>query len=406
MIFERKSFLFIQLDMMSLALSQSIYINDGYKKLENISDSHKCVVICYLRQQQEILFVDTLQNSYFNLLEVATIILLQSVCNFKVGDRVKLREGKTGVVKYIGKPEFPQEELVGIELDTWSANARDGSIGDQKFFKTSSGRGYFTPNTSVANIIKAKITEGAYARLKGMLRIPKFNGKTVKIVAYVQKKERWKVKLLHAKQEKRYLGVREENLDPILDWEPLNESNEVKIEGLKFEPMIGDRVQTRNGRYGIVKYVGKVDNSKSVYVGLKLEEYDPNAHDGTFKDHKYFECMDHRGYFVKLENLIENLGKANDGYTNLQNIGDYEKCLVYGYLRKQQEILFSHKLKNHYFNLLEVASIILFQSDGVLLKPKIGDRVILLQGKTGLVKYIGTTQFRYYLFLIRIYMLD
>merc|ERR1712154_255765 len=178
---------------------------------------------------------------------------------FRVGDRVKLQEGKTGVVRYVGKPEFAEEELVGIELDTWSANAGDGSVGGKNIFKTTAGRGYFTRRKSVANIIQSKITEGAYARLKGLLRVPKFNGKTVKIVAYVEKKGRWKVKLLHAKQEKKYLGVREENLDPILDWEPLNNENDSKQESLKEEPKIGDRVKTRKGRYGVVKYVGKVD---------------------------------------------------------------------------------------------------------------------------------------------------
>merc|ERR1712176_614966 len=281
---------------------------------------------------------------------------------FKVGDRVKLQHGKTGVVRYIGRPDFAEEELVGIELDTWSANAGDGSVRGEKVFATSAGRGYFTRRKSVANIIQSKITEGAYARLKGLLRVPKFNGKTVKIVAYVEKKGRWKVKLLHAKQEKKYLGVREENLDPILDWEPLNNENDSKE-----EPKIGDRVKTRKGRYGVVKYVGKVDfvsNSKAVHIGLELEQWDPNGHNGTVRDKTYFTTMDGRGYFVKLENLVENLGKK----------------------KTEKEIERERKLKEE-------------ESRGPRApmpkapEVKIGDHVKLSRGRTGVVKYVGTTEF-------------
>eukprot|EP01083_Nonionella_stella_P236342 830174_1 len=69
---------------------------------------------------------------------------------FKVGDRVKLQHGKTGFVRYIGTPGFSEEELVGIELDSWSANAGDGSVQGEKVFATTAGRGYFTRRKSVA----------------------------------------------------------------------------------------------------------------------------------------------------------------------------------------------------------------------------------------------------------------
>ena len=251
---------------------------------------------------------------------------------FKVGDRVKLQQGKTGVVfvflfsrflcicyhsyccdqvRYIGKPDFSEEELVGIELDTWSANAGDGSVHGQQIFKTTAGRGFFCRRRSVAGIMcQSKITEGAYARLKGLIRVPKFNGKVVKVLGYVERKGRWKVKLLHAKQEKKYLGVKEEHLDPILDWEPINNPNRPREEALKVEPKVGDRVRTRKGRIGTVKYVGPVEftNGSEVQIGLSLDQWDPNGHNGTVKDKKYFQTQDGRGYFVKLDNLVENMG--------------------------------------------------------------------------------------------------
>eukprot|EP01083_Nonionella_stella_P039033 106149_1 len=285
---------------------------------------------------------------------------------FKVGDRVKLQHGKTGVVRYIGTPGFSEEELVGIELDSWSANAGDGSVQGEKVFATTAGRGYFTRRKSVANIIQSTITEGAYARLKGLLRVPKFNGKTVKIVAYVEKKGRWKVKLLHAKQEKKYLGVREENLDPILDWEPISSEKQAKVLSLVEYPSIGERVKTRKGRYGIVKYVGPVDFSPSSkdtpHIGLELEQWDPNGHNGTVKDKKYFVTMDGRGYFVKLDNLVENLGRPKT---------DKE-------IKKEKAFEEANKPKAP-----------------LPAPPKVkqGDRVKLARGRTGTVKYIGPTEF-------------
>ena len=215
-------------------------------------------------------------------------------------------------VRYIGKPDFSKEVLVGIDLDSWSPNARDGSAHGQQIFKTSEGRGFFAPLRSVAKIlVKSKVTEGSYARLKGLYRVPKFNGKTVKIVVFIERQDRWKVKLLHAKQEKKYLGVKEEHLDPILDWEPLNNPNHPLKKALKEYPKVGDQVETREGQMGTVKYVGPVEfgsNHDDLWIGLSLHQWNPNGHNGTVRNKRYFETEEGRGYFVRLEQLIENMG--------------------------------------------------------------------------------------------------
>ena len=121
--------------------------------------------------------------------------------------------------------------MVGIELDSHSDNAGDGTFCGTLILKTLAGRGHFIRRLSVAQVMaKSKVKEGEYARLKGLIRCPKFNGKTVKIVAYVAEKGRWKVKVLHAKQGNKYLGVKEEHLDPVLDWQPVN--NPINVDGM------------------------------------------------------------------------------------------------------------------------------------------------------------------------------
>ena len=60
-----------------------------------------------------------------------------------------------------------------------------------------------------------KVEVGGYVILKGLTGVTKPNGKLVKIVAYVEKQWKWKVKLLQAEQEMEYLGVTSKHLDPI-----------------------------------------------------------------------------------------------------------------------------------------------------------------------------------------------
>ena len=163
---------------------------------------------------------------------------------------------------------------------------------------------------------RCKIREDIYARLKGLSRVPQFNGKTVKIVSYVEKKDRWKVKLLRAGKEKKYLGVKAEHLDPILDWELLNNPKFTQKESLKEYPKVGDQVKTREGLIGIVKYVGNVEFASHIgnkehvrkHIGLSLYQWNLNGHDGTAKEKRYFKTNPGTGYFVKLEDLTENMG--------------------------------------------------------------------------------------------------
>ena len=62
----------------------------------------------------------------------------------------------------------------------------------------------------------------------------------------------------------------------------------------------------------ITQYVGTVafgnGNHQTIYIGLSLEWWNPDGHDGTIKDESYFKADDGYGYFVKFEDLAENMG--------------------------------------------------------------------------------------------------
>jgi len=61
------------------------------------------------------------------------------------------------------------------------------------------------------------IKEGGYATLKALQGAPDLNGKPVKIVKYIADKNRWQVRLLHPGQDKKYLAVKGDHLNPVLD---------------------------------------------------------------------------------------------------------------------------------------------------------------------------------------------
>ena len=48
--------------------------------------------------------------------------------------------GKPGFIRYFGHPSFAKHEIIGVELDIWSANAGDGTAKGEQLFATSGGR--------------------------------------------------------------------------------------------------------------------------------------------------------------------------------------------------------------------------------------------------------------------------
>merc|ERR1711997_1320805 len=71
--------------------------------------------------------------------------------DFGLGDTVRLRKGREGVIKYYNPSK---SKVVGIELSAWSADASDGSHKGKKYFECDSGRGYFTTAKAVSEVLK------------------------------------------------------------------------------------------------------------------------------------------------------------------------------------------------------------------------------------------------------------
>ena len=141
---------------------------------------------------------------------------VQKFENAKVGDRVELGRGKMGTIRYIGQVKFnSSEEVIGIELDKFDAQAHDG----RGYFETKKGHGYAIFKTK--DDIERLIPMSGLKTPKGM-------------------KGRWS-------STEAYGGIAPNNIQ------------------------IDDRVRLQNGRTGVIRWKGKFD-AEPVVVAEETKE--------------------------------------------------------------------------------------------------------------------------------------
>ncbi|XP_056377217.1 kinesin-like protein KIF13A isoform X3 [Hyla sarda] len=83
-----------------------------------------------------------------------------------------------------------------------------------------------------------------------------------------------------------------------------------------FHLSLGDQVCIGDNKIGTVRYIGSVDFSRGVWVGVELH-VQLGKHDGTVKGREYFRCKPKYGVFVRPNRLTKALGstKRDNGST-------------------------------------------------------------------------------------------
>merc|ERR1712228_1097957 len=163
----------------------------------------------------------------------------------KVGDRVTLSNNKQGIIKFIGNTEFSENKpMLGIELDSEDPKATDGSVGNKSYFKTQMGRGIFVRRASVIS----------------------FN-----------------------------------SFESVPDNE--EEESEDDDDDMDFD----DYVELENGSKGIIKFIGKTDFAKGELIGVEMETWDPDGHDGSKHNKRYFSCKQGHGLWTRREKIKKYL---------------------------------------------------------------------------------------------------
>jgi len=200
-------------------------------------------------------FVDEKQAENYDLVKIA------------LGDKVQLRKGRIGFVRYVGKVKGLRGEVVGLELLQWFDRGHNGTYNDEKYYNCKDGTGYWTSRSAVATVLSSSDNSGGSRR-------------SSKISAGAVPK---------TKSNRELSKTKSTELD-----EPI----------LKFG--VGDLVKLKKGREGIVKYYGR----RTQIVGMELTNWNADCGDGTFKGKEYFKCDKGRGYFTSAKAVSEILKRV------------------------------------------------------------------------------------------------
>jgi len=198
-----------------------------------------------------------------------------SLVPVSLGDKIELRKGRVGYVRYIGKVKGLKGKIIGLELLQWFDRGHNGTYGAEKYYSCKEGTGYWTSPSAVARVI---------ARSKAGSPVASQRKSKSSIVATSSAR-------------------RSSDLD-----EPI----------IKFN--VNDVVRLKKGREGTVKYY----NKKTKVVGLELKNWNADCGDGTFKGKEYFKCDKGRGYFTSAKAVNEILKRA-DTDVSLEDLPKREK---------------------------------------------------------------------------------
>eukprot|EP01138_Halocafeteria_seosinensis_P001017 gb/GECG01001041.1/.p1 GENE.gb/GECG01001041.1/~~gb/GECG01001041.1/.p1 ORF type:complete len:1521 (+),score=250.80 gb/GECG01001041.1/:1-4563(+) len=83
---------------------------------------------------------------------------LEELRKFKEGDKVIVKNGKTGTVKFTGETQFARGKWVGIELDDADGN-NDGTVNGINYFHAESDHGIFLPPHKVSHLETEEIKD-------------------------------------------------------------------------------------------------------------------------------------------------------------------------------------------------------------------------------------------------------
>ena len=271
--------------------------------------------------------------------QVAQYIVESARALFRIGHKIKLTDKMSGIVRFVGRTHFSgkhigrdDEEFVGVDLGRWHPNVNSGTVDGVEYIKSAGlGRGLFLYPDMWRQTQRCRPQPGSFARLHGLVQVKGFNGRLVQCVEYVVRKQRWKVKLVGSsaahksslrslfssmsapgtmgkkRELPKYLGVRSCNLSMMFKWEIKEPETTVTMAMARDVYLgVGDRVRDKYGYDATVKFVGVTDFSNAeVWVGLEMDHWNVNYHDGSVSDKRYFSCQHGHGCIVPLQGLVK-----------------------------------------------------------------------------------------------------
>ncbi|KAF7494660.1 CAP-Gly domain-containing linker protein 4 [Sarcoptes scabiei] len=188
------------------------------------------------------------------------------------------------------------------------------------------------------------------------------------------------------------------------------ESNNPDVECLKTAKVvlnalgleIGDKVIVGNAKIGTLRYCGPTKFHSGIWTGIELEE-PSGKNDGSIDGVRYFICQPNYGIFAPINRITkldpESFGlmmgpncdsKSRSNQT--EGLNNHNQSLGHNFQNVQSKIdtgLSSLSKSVSDSPSLSISSKSLVNSENI----KIGSKVFLVDKKTGIVKFIGTTKF-------------
>ena len=88
---------------------------------------------------------------------------------------------------------------------------------------------------------------------------------------------------------------------------------------------VGDRVQLTKNRKGTIRFIGKTHFSPDIRIGVELDDWFPNGHDGQVGNKRYFRCKHKYGIFVPETGVLSKLDDIGVNKTLKIDIGNKVK---------------------------------------------------------------------------------
>lgn len=106
----------------------------------------------------------------------------------KLGQKVELNDGRTGIIRFLGNGSFAVGNWVGVELDS-NSGKNDGSVQGERYFDCEPGHGMFLRSSGIGSILDESMlypskaierNASAGTRTKARLQSPQTSLKTIR----------------------------------------------------------------------------------------------------------------------------------------------------------------------------------------------------------------------------------
>eukprot|EP01084_Bolivina_argentea_P017482 32655_1 len=219
---------------------------------------------------------------------------------FSIGDYVLIKENRKGIIKYIGKTRIVRGTLVGIELDEKSPAGHDGIFGGTKYFKCPQGHGIFVRLIDVIKVLKSmKDCE----KKKQMFETIDDNIEIYDIIQQISNDDNASVSsvIVHEKD------IGESQIADYGSYRQYETKYEEKQEEQEVVMEIGDYVKLQNGTIGRIRFIGNTDFAKGEIIGLEMDIWDSDAHNGTKNGKRYYQCKQGHGLWTRRQKIKQCL---------------------------------------------------------------------------------------------------